>query len=457
MKTLVNKLKLYLGIDKAIFFTSASSILAALGSIVSIILVLRYLTNIEQGFYYTFGSIIAIQVFFELGLNGIIVQYVAHEAANLDFKNNELVGDQKNISRLSSLLHFGMKWYIFFAILLFITLNILGFYFFHKFDTSKETINWQLPWIVLSIGTILNLIVSPLIAFLQGLGKVKEIAFSQFLQQIFKLLILWIGLYYGAKLYVLGISSFVIIFTFFLLIFKKYFKLFINIWKTKIVEKVDYRLEIFPYQWKIAISWISGYFVFQIFNPVLFATEGAIIAGQMGMTLSILNGVLSLSYSWITTKVPLFSNLIAKKNYYELDKIFNKTLSQSILINFLGLVAIFIIIFLIRYNNLNFNGKAISDRFLDYIPLFLMMFPVLLHQIVGSWGTYLRCHKKEPYMIMSIIGGTLCMISTLIFGKYFGVIGLTTGYCFITIIMFPWAYLIFKNKKNEWHQFNINQ
>jgi len=63
-----------LGFNKAIMFTSSTSTLGAFGSIISVILVLKYLTGVEQGFYYTFGSILAIQVFFELGLNGIITQ-----------------------------------------------------------------------------------------------------------------------------------------------------------------------------------------------------------------------------------------------------------------------------------------------------------------------------------------------------------------------------------------------
>ncbi|MFK2504393.1 hypothetical protein ACIXPB_19920, partial [Bacteroides fragilis] len=89
---------------------------------------------------------------------------------------------------------------------------------------------------------------------------------------------------------------------------------------------MDYKTEIFPYQWKIALSWISGYFIFQLFNPVLFATEGAVIAGQMGMTLAALNGIQSLSLSWMTTKIPLYSGLIAQKQYRQLDIIFNRTL-----------------------------------------------------------------------------------------------------------------------------------
>jgi len=68
-------------------------------------------------------------------------------------------------------------------------------------------------------------------------------------------------------------------------------------------------------------------------------SEGPVVAGQMGMTLAALNGILSLSLAWITTKVPLFSGLIAQENYSKLDYIFNKTLKQSSLINLGGITS----------------------------------------------------------------------------------------------------------------------
>src|SRR5665647_2797816 len=115
---ILKKIAFKLGFDKAIIFTSSASILGAFGSVVSVILVVKYLTGVEQGFYYTFGSIAAIQVFFELGLNGIITQYVAHEASNLKWESdNNLVGESKYMSRLSSLLHFSVKWYLSFALI----------------------------------------------------------------------------------------------------------------------------------------------------------------------------------------------------------------------------------------------------------------------------------------------------------------------------------------------------
>ena len=442
-----------LGIDKAIFYTSLGRSIQAFGGVISILFIVRYLTGEEQGFYYTFGSIVAIQVFFELGFNGIITQYVAHEASHLHWTNSTtLDGEAKHLSRLSSLLHFAAKWYLVFAIILALILIIVGFVFFTRYDSTNGDIIWQTPWIILSLGTAINLLIAPVLAFLEGLGKVKEVAQIRLFQQCIGLSIVWVGLGLGAKLYVSGfnvLTGAIVILS--IILFTDLKKILYNIWKIPLTEKVNYRREIFPYQWKIALSWVSGYFIFQLFNPVLFATEGAVVAGQMGMTLAALNGIQSLSLSWMTTKVPLYSGLIAQKNYHQLDTSFSRTLKQSVFINGFALLCMLFVIFAIRYFHIAVAGFDFGNRFLDYLPMALMMIPLFINQFVSSWAIYLRCHKQEPFLINSIVAGILCCLSTVLFGKYFGVMGITLGYCFITVCLMPWGYHIYKSKKNEWH------
>lgn len=441
-----------IGIDKAIFFTSLARVIQAVGGVISILFVARYLTGEEQGFYYTFGSIVAIQIFFELGLNGIITQYVAHEASFLHWESKlVLVGEQKYLSRLSSLLHFCVKWYLFFAGALLVILILVGFVFFGKYG-NHEDISWRIPWVLLAVGTALNLLLAPILAFIEGLGKVKEVAKIRLYQQITGLFIVWTGLALGAKLYVSGLNCLVaVVLISSILCLGDFRKLLLNIWQVRLTDKVNYRKEIFPYQWKIALSWVSGYFIFQLFNPVLFATEGAVVAGQMGMTLAALNGIQSMSLSWISTKIPLLSGLIAQKNYLQLDTIFNRTLKQSIGING-GLLLIMLLgIFLIRYYHIVIDGMDLGNRFLPYIPMVLMMIPLFINQFVNAWATYLRCHKQEPFLMNSIVGGILCCLSTVLLGKYFGVWGITGGYCFITFILSFWGHWIFVTKKKEWH------
>lgn len=437
------------GVDWAIFYTSAGRILQAFTGVITIFFVARFLSGVEQGFYYTFGSILAIQIFFELGLNGIITQYVAHEVSHLQWDSNaKLSGSPPHLSRLSSLLHLSVKWYSIIGGILLLILLISGFVFFRRYDTSEGAVIWNVPWIILSFSTTLAFLINPILAFIEGLGKVKEVAKMRLAQQILTTLIIWICLVSGLKLYASGVSNvFGLLLLLNLLFFNKYWSLFVNIWRTIGKEKVGYKAEIFPYQWKIALSWVSGYFIFQLFNPVLFATEGAIVAGQMGMTLAALNGIFSLSFSWMSTKVPLYSGLIAQKKYFELDHIFNKTLKQSVGINGLGLLTMFILIYGLRYFNI-----PLENRFLPYFPLILMMIPIFLNQFISSWATYLRCHKQEPFLVPSLVGAILTSLSTIFLGRYFGVVGMTMGYCILTIFIgFVWGLYIFKTKKELWH------
>lgn len=443
-----------IGMDKSIAYSSGANILRAFTGLASIYFISLCLTGEEQGYYYTFGSILAIQVFFELGFTGIITQYVAHEQAHLKWTDDglNLVGEEKYKSRLTHLLHFCIKWYSVIAILLFIVLTVVGYVFFSKYS-KDESVSWGLPWLFICLGTCLNLMLSPLNSFVQGLGKVKEMSKIAFYIAFFAPATSWICLLLGFKLYVVGVISFLTA-----VLYIGYFcctslKLILyNIWKGQITERISYMKEIFPYQWKIALSWVSGYFIFQLFNPVLFATEGAKVAGQMGMTLSVLNAISALSMNWITTKVPLFSRLIELKDYLSLDKIFNKTVLQESSIC-LGLLVIYVFgVELLRYIHLGFGGHLVGDRFLALIPMILMCIPVYTNQFVFSVATYLRCHKKEPFLVQSIVMGGLTMLSTLFFGRQFGLYGICTGYCALSVIVsFPWGIMIFVSKKRIWH------
>lgn len=450
LRTIAQKM----GVDKAIAYSSGARVIQGFTGVGSMFFISTFLTGVEQGFYFTFGSILALQVFFELGLTGIMTQYVAHEASHLTLdENGEYHGEERYKSRLASLVHFCVKWYAVLAVLIFVFLNVVGFIYFNQFgDNQGETVEWQTPWILISIATAIQLFVSPLTSILTGLGFVKQTSKISFYQQLITPLCIWTGLVCGLKLYVTGIGYLINVSIWFLLTHRQgLLEILNNLWNLRITERVAYMAEIFPYQWRIALSWVSGYFVFQLFNPVLFATEGAVVAGQMGMTLQALNAISAFSMSWLNTKVPLYSKLIALKDYVQLDVIFNKTLKQMILICTFLLILFYVFITLIRMTQFQIGDTIFADRFLDYLPMLLMMIPVLLQQFVNSWATYLRCHKKEPFLVNSIVAGSLCMGSTLLFGNMYGLYGVTIGYCVIQICMFPWGGWIYNYNKKKWH------
>lgn len=450
LKTIAKKI----GIDKSIAYSSGARIVQGFTGVASVFFITSFLTGVEQGFYYTFGSILALQVFFELGLTGIMTQYVAHEASHLTLnENREYEGDDRYKSRLSSLLRFCVKWYSIISVLVFVFLMIVGYVYFIKYGDTHSDVEWQTPWILICVGTAIKLLQSPFNSILMGLGFVKDMSKAGFYQQIILPTFTWLGLACGFKLYVMGIGYLLSVIYWQIFIYRQGLtRILINLWMNRITERVGYMKEIFPYQWRIALSWASGYFISQLLNPVLFATEGAIVAGQMGMTLQALSAIQTFSFSWLNTKVPLYSKLIALKEYVQLDNIFNKTLKQMVSVCLVLLCSFFLVILILHATEISINGNILADRFLDCMPMLLMMIPVFLQQYINSWATYLRCHKKEPFLVNSICTGICMGAGTLIFGNAYGLYGVTISYCVLSIIFFPWGYYIYKSKKIKWHK-----
>ncbi len=448
-----NKIANVLGVDKAIAYTSLNGVLGAVFGILSVFLYATCLSKTEQGYYYTFGAIMAISIFFELGFTGIMTQYVAHEHAHLSWEpdGKTLVGETVHLSRLSSLLHFCVKWYAIVAFLYLLALQIFGISFFVEYGEDSN-ISWKAPWIILSFMSAWGLFTAPVFSFMTGLDFVKEMAKMGFYRTIITTNITWACLIGGLGLYSMAISSMIsAIYVFIYFINHGFWIILKGIWITPIHEKVNYIKEIFPYQWKIALSWMSGYFIFQFMNPVIFATSGAVAAGQFGMSLNVLNSIRNFSMSWIGTKIPLMSRLIELKEYIQLDKIFKKTIVQEVIVCTTMLILFLVIIFVLNTTQIAVNGKILGERFLDYLPLLLITIPVVVQAVNDNLATYLRCHKKEPYLIVSICAGIANMASVILSGKLFGLIGITAGYCALNILFFPWGYWIYHTCKNNWH------
>src|SRR5260370_35067646 len=102
------------------------------------------------------------------------------------------------------------------------------------------------------------------------------------------------------------------------------------------LHRLQWWKEVWPFQWGIAISWICGYFVFQLFNPILFHYWGPVAAGQMGMSLNISNALMAISIAWVNTKAAPFGAMIARKEYVKLDHAFFRALTQSLVVCVLG-------------------------------------------------------------------------------------------------------------------------
>ena len=441
-----------IGMDRAVTFTVLGRVWHGIAGILTIWIIARFLSPEEQGFYFTFASILTLQVFVELGLSMVLLQFASHEKAHLQWTEGEVLsGNQIAKERLSSLIKLTIKWYSIASLLVILCVLPAGYYFFLKNQVKYSGVIWRLPWIFLILSFSMFFFVAPFLSILEGCGKVKDVAKLRFKQAIIANLLLWIGLVAGGGLFA---ASLVHIGGFAVIAYwlgngwrKDFFKDMLTL-KAKQGVKISWRQEIFPFQWKIALSWISGFFIFALFNPVLFAYHGAKIAGQMGLTLTAYNGITIISMAWINTKVPAFGGFIAKKEFNKLDSLFFRVLWQS-----LTVVVLLTIIFIGIVYLLQTIQHPISDRFLPSLPILLLGGVTVINHIVFAQAAYLRAHKQEPFLLNSVIGGILMAFSTYFLGKWYGAFGAAAGYFFLALIIgLSWAMWIFISKRRQWHQ-----
>ena len=440
---LIQRICNFLQLDTAIIYSSLSKILSGFGGFLTVFLIAKSLTSVEQGYYYTFISVLYIQVFFEMGLNSIITQFVAHEKAHLEWEGkNDLTGKDVHLSRLASILHLCVKYYLYLAVGLLIVLFVSGYVFFTI--NSNVGIVWKFPWMLLCISTALSFFLNPFLAFLEGLNLMKEVCFIRFVQQTVSLLILWLGLIGGMKLYVGGCSSLAGGMTILVFVSYRYRGMFLNIYKKLTTHFINYKTEIFPFQWKVAVGWLSSSLVFQFFNPVLFATIGSAAAGQLGMTLSVINGVSSVSMNWIYTKVPQLSRLVSLRAFETLDKSFSKILTVLVLLSCVGFIAL--ALFLIQFNILHIGSKLLP------ISLFLIMsLSSILTQITSCWAIYFRCFKKEPFLKVSLINVVIIFLVVFPCTLYYSLEGLVFSYCLSAFVGLLFGWKLF-NKRIEFQK-----
>src|ERR1700734_3422749 len=126
-----HRVRRVLGVDRAIGFTVLARFLSSAAGLVTVALIARFLSPAEQGYYYTFGSLVALQIVFELGFSFVILQMASHERAHLTFSPDGLIsGNAVAHARLASVLQKALLWYTSAAFFLAVFLLIAGTHFF---------------------------------------------------------------------------------------------------------------------------------------------------------------------------------------------------------------------------------------------------------------------------------------------------------------------------------------
>lgn len=446
----LTKLKHWTGLDRAIAFTLLARFWSAFAGVVTVLMIARFLTPNEQGYYYTFFSLVALQIIFELGFAFVVMQLAAHERARLTFtEDGRVEGDWVAHSRLASILQKAVRWYSVAAVLMAVTLLPAGWYFFSAHQQAGAGVGWKSPWCLLVLASALTFQMDPVCAFVEGCGFVSQIARMRLLQALLGTVLSWTAMathhgLFSPAMVIIGNAT---VQLWFLSRFKIRRLLLGLLFREVTGNVVGWLHEIWPFQWRIAITFLSSYFISQIFNPVLFAFQGAVVAGRMGMSLSIAASIGSVGLAWISTKASPFGTMVARGETAALDRLFFRTLWQSTTL-VASASAGFIICLVIGNEFL----PRLAMRLLPPWAFALLLLTTLMNHVVSGEALYMRTHKREPLLLQAAVIAIVLSASTVLLARVWGANGVAVGYFLLGgVLSITWGSYIFVTKRREWY------
>jgi hypothetical protein len=400
---------------------------------------------ILQGYYYTFLSLLALQILLELGLTTVIGVFASHEWAKLSRDSNgRVTGDAEALSRLESLTKLGLRWFSIGGLVLALGLAGLGSAFFHHTSGSAE-VAWLGPWILLCLLTGASVVMLPAWALLHGCNQITEVNFYRLLESFFRTLALWAALLLGAGLWSPAVSLLAALVMGVAFLLSRYRRFFLSIFQAPLTVRVDWKREIFPMQWRIAVSWVAGYFMFSLFTPVAFHYQGPVVAGQTGMTWAFVGGIGHLATTWLQVKSPVFAILVARRDFAELDRVALRTAIISFVVAAIASAGL-----LVALAMLALQDHELHARFLPLFSVAIFAAAEVLNRVSNAQAVYLRSFKQEPFMWLSVACGLLVAVTTFIGAIYFTMTEVALGYLASVILALAWGTSIFVRCRREW-------
>ncbi len=443
LRRLLNRME----IDRATFFALLLRAWQLSGGAVTMVLIAVFFSPELQGYYFTFASLLGWQTIFELGFSTSTTNVSSHEWERLKLDDTgRIVGDRAALARLASLAGFIAKWFAAATLVFVVVIGVAGGWVLGQQGGNVE---WQMPWLwMLGLTALLSWLL-PLNALLEGCNQVATVNRYRFVQAVAGSGLMWAGFVLGWDLWVpvAGVAARLAINV--LLVAVRYRRFWSSLRQSTLDQAMDWRREVWPLQWRLAVQGLTAFCLVHLFNPVMFHYHGAVVAGQMGMTWNIVTVIQAAALAWVHTRVPLFGMLIARRDFVELDRVYRRLTIVSLVALTLGSAALLGMVQAIYV----FSPGYLAGRLLGPLPTAVLLGGIILFHVPQCQALYLRAHKRDPLLLLSTLSNTGIGLSILLLGGRFGPIGAAWGYlAVIGLFTLPATTWIWQRCRREWHE-----
>lgn len=439
---LTKAIKLFVNKDSISMLTN--NLISLIRGPIVMLLIPMFLTELEQGYWYTIGSLSALSTFADLGFGTLVGQFSAHEFSKLHFdKNLRYEGEKNDIERIASLYKYVLKWALCVCIVAYPIIMGAGI---AVLNSHGDMATWIIPWVIYMLAGGLSFIVRISLSFFEGCNLISKIQTNYAISAI-ALAGVTIGMLVGkCGLYALAIPA-VISFLFnFVLMFIVFRHAIIQLLKTKVVHNHHWGRNFLSLIWKYAISWASGYFIFQIYTPLAYIVYDPIMAGKVGITMTLIQACFTIANTFNAMFVPKINISVANREWGKAEGLCKKGLLLSMPLYVLGATIIMLGL------GLGQGKIALLDRFLPVSIAAVLIVAWFLQIPINTIATYGRAHKQEPFLIMSVLGSLFTLGTTVLFMFTLPINYLFAGFAISNIVSVVIFIVMYYTQKEKWHQ-----
>lgn len=437
------------GVNRPAFYAMLTRGMQGAAALVSIVLVGRFLDRTTQGYYFTILGLVPFVLLAEFGLTYAVMQSASHVAA-ASGSGHERTSEQGGDGRLAALLRGATRFNAATTLLATLVIATVGTRVLSTAGSTDTSggLTWTGPWVAALIAVTVSQLLNPRISLLEGSGFVSEVWRVRFLSELAAAIALWTGLFAGWGLWAIPLSYGTRAASCLIWLGRgwprQYFAA-LGRSGAGAGQGVYWRNEVWPFQWRLGVSALSGYLIFQFFTPLMFALEGPTTAGQFGMTLTLTNGLLTVTTAWLNSQAPFFGKLIATRSYAQLDREFVRSLRSSLLV-VLGLGAAMSVAVL----TLDRLHHPLAQRLLPPGAFVLFVAATVTNHVIFAMAVYLRAHRREPLMLTSVAGAVATPIAVSYVALHAGITAIATTYLALTVLGLLVTAAIFASRSRAW-------
>jgi hypothetical protein len=180
-------------------------------------------------------------------------------------------------------------------------------------------------------------------------------------------------------------------------------------------QQVSWGNENWGFQWRIAGTWMSRYFLESGIAPLALHLNGPIVAGQVGMTFQMVRMIGGIANNWTVVRIPAWGAMAARGMWVELNSAWALAARRNVTFCVSGLA-----LFLCSLFYLPLVSPDFSARFLPFGASGGLVVGWMLYSLWLVSAHYTRALRMEPYVFMHVLVGLVFLALCFLLNPHLG-------------------------------------